>query len=121
MTNETWYRVNKEEELLTPGLVVYPDRVKQNIKAMIHTAKEVDRLIPHVKTYKMPAIVSLQMELGIKKFKCATLSEMQMLIESEVGHILLAIQPTQEKAIRLLKAQQENPEISFSTLVDNFE
>lgn len=121
MTNETWYRLNKEAELLTPGMVVYPDRVKQNIEAMIHTAKEVDRLIPHVKTYKMPAIVSLQMELGIKKFKCATLSEMQMLIECGVGHILLAMQPTQEKAIRLLKAQRENPQISFSTLVDNFE
>ncbi|CAI8254719.1 MAG: D-threonine aldolase [Flavobacteriaceae bacterium] len=121
MTEETWYRVNKEAELLTPGLIVYPDRVKQNIEAMIRTAKEVDRLIPHVKTYKMPAIVSLQMELGIKQFKCATLSEMEMLIGCGVAHILLAMQPTQEKAIRWLKAQQEHPEISFSTLVDNFE
>ena len=53
MTEETWYRVNKEAELLTPGLIVYPDRVKQNIEAMIRTAKEVDRLIPHVKTLSL--------------------------------------------------------------------
>ena len=42
-----------------------------------------------------------------------------MLISCRVKHILFAIQPTREKLIRILEAQKQYPEISFSTLVDN--
>ena len=44
-----------------------------------------------------------------------------MLIGCGVEHILLAIQPTREKAIRFLQLQKENPAIAFSTLVDNLD
>ena len=121
MAKENWYRVREEAQLMTPALLVYPDRIQQNIESMIAVAKDVNRLIPHVKTYKMKAIVKLQMERGIKQFKCANLGEVEMLIGCEVAHILLAIQPTREKAIRFLQLQKENPAIAFSTLVDNLD
>lgn len=121
MAKKNWYGVTDETQLITPALLVYPNRIQQNIESMIAVAKDVSRLIPHVKTYKMKAIVKLQMERGIKQFKCANLGEVEMLIGCRVEHILLAIQPTREKAIRLLQLQQENPAITFSTLVDNLD
>ena len=119
MSENPWYRAKDEAQLMTPGLLVYPDRIKHNIESMIRIAGDVNRLIPHVKTYKMQAIVKMQMRYGIQEFKCATLGELQMLIACGVKHILLAIQPTKEKVTRILKAQEEHPEIRFSTLVDN--
>ncbi len=119
MSKENWYRVKDQAKLTTPALLIYPNRVKQNIESMIAISGDVNRLIPHVKTYKMPAIVNLQMSYGIKEFKCATLGELKMLISCKVKHILLAMQPTREKMIQFLDAQKQNPEIIFSTLVDN--
>ncbi|MBF12596.1 MAG: threonine aldolase [Flavobacteriaceae bacterium] len=119
MSKEPWYRINIESQIITPGLLVFPDRVKHNIESMIQISGDPNRLIPHVKTYKMQNIVKLLMSYGIKEFKCATLGEMQMLISCNVKHILLAIQPTKEKALKVLKVQEIYPEITFSTLVDN--
>lgn len=119
MSDKYWYKVENEAQVITPALFVYPERIKNNIASMIRIAGDRQRLIPHVKTYKMQAVVKLQMQQGIKQFKCATLGELQMLISCGVEHILLAIQPTKEKILRFLDAQAKHPEISFSTLVDN--
>jgi D-serine deaminase-like pyridoxal phosphate-dependent protein len=119
MVNDNWYSVTDQSTIMTPALLVYPERIDQNIEAMIQIARDAKRLFPHVKTYKMQAIVKKQMAQGIQQFKCATLGELEMLIQCGAAHILLAIQPTQEKALRFLAAQQAHPEIIFSTLIDN--
>tara|TARA_B100000780_G_scaffold134101_1_gene94033 strand:+ start:995 stop:2098 length:1104 start_codon:yes stop_codon:yes gene_type:complete len=121
MSSNNWYKVNKEENLFTPGLLVYPERIKKNIESMIDIAGGTDRLWPHVKTYKMSSIVKMQMEQGITRFKCATLSELKMLVDCQVDQILLAIQPTQEKIKKFIEFQKDNPSIKFSTLVDNMD
>ncbi len=119
MAKTLWYKVENEDQIITPALFVYPERIKNNIESMIRISGDHQRLIPHVKTNKMRAVVKMQMELGIKQFKCATLGELQMLISCGVEHILLAIQPTKEKMRHFLEAQAKHTEISFSTLVDN--
>ena len=58
--------------------LVYPDRIEENIRRMIKIAKGARNLRPHVKTHKMAEIVMLQMKHGITKFKCATISETEM-------------------------------------------
>ena len=107
MQKNNWYQVKNSDEIITPGLLVYPDRIKQNIESMISLSGSPNRLIPHVKTYKMKEIVKFQMSYGINEFKCATLGEMHMLISCEVKHILIAIQPTKEKIIKILEAQKK--------------
>ena len=57
MQKNNWYQVKNSDEIITPGLLVYPDRIKQNIESMISVSGTPDRLIPHVKTYKMKEIV----------------------------------------------------------------
>ena len=113
------FKVHDEDKLLTPGLLVYPDRVKQNIDAMLQITGGPNRLIPHIKTHKMSAIIKLQMKVGIRQFKCATLSEMNLLINCGVDRILLAHQPTKEKMMQFIYWQKKNPSIAFETLVDN--
>ncbi|MFZ8960887.1 MAG: D-TA family PLP-dependent enzyme [Flavobacteriaceae bacterium] len=122
MSNPTslpWYAIEEESQPLTPGLLVYPKRIEHNIEAMISLAGDVKRLIPHIKTHKMAEIVKMQMSKGIRQFKCATLSEVQLLIRCEVDGILLAHQPTAEKISLFLEWQKQYPNQHFSTLVDN--
>jgi D-serine deaminase-like pyridoxal phosphate-dependent protein len=121
MKASPWYKVNQENTLLTPGLLVYPERIKKNIASMLSIAGGVERLWPHIKTHKMREVVKLQMNQGISRFKCATLSEVELLISCDVSHILLAHQPTEIKAKYFLSLQAKHPKIQFSTLVDNLD
>ena len=114
-----WYKIKQSEELSSPALVVYPERIEHNIQEMLHIAGSADRLWPHVKTHKMSAIIALQKKQGITKFKCATTSEMLMLAREGVDKILLAHQPSTEKVKTLLSAQQKFSSTEFSTLCDN--
>lgn len=114
-----WYAIVEESKPLTPGLMVFPNRIEHNIDAMISLAGDVNRLFPHIKTHKMAEIVKMQLNKGIRQFKCATLSEVQLLIRCQVDRILLAHQPTEEKISHLLKWQKKYTNQQFSTLVDN--
>ena len=115
----TWYNVHDENKIITPGLLISPDKIKDNIKAMIQISGTADRLWPHIKTYKMKPVIELQKDYGINRFKCATLGEVELLCKAEVGHILLAIQPTEKKLDAFLTLQKKYPKIQFSTLLDN--
>ena len=50
------FEVQDKDKLLTPGLLVFPDRVQHNIDAMIELAGGTNRLMPHVKTHKMSSV-----------------------------------------------------------------
>ena len=117
--DNTWCRVHNENEISTPGLLVSPEKIKNNIEAMIQIAGKATRLWPHIKTYKMKPVIELQKDYGINRFKCATLGEVELLCKAEVGHILLAIQPTEKKLDAFLILQKKYPKIQFSTLLDN--
>ena len=50
----------------TPALIVFPERVRRNVDAMLEIAGGPERLRPHVKTHKMAEIVDLQVSRGIR-------------------------------------------------------
>lgn len=107
------------DEIDSPALIIEQEKVERNIVSMIRLAGSASRLRPHVKTFKMPEIVQMQMEKGIKAFKCATIAEAEMLAMAGAEDVLLAHQPTLQKARRLLQLIHHYPEVRFSTLVDN--
>jgi D-serine deaminase-like pyridoxal phosphate-dependent protein len=116
-----WYEINNEESVFTPAILVYPERIKENILRMIELAGNASRLRPHVKTHKMGEVVKLQVEQGIKRFKCATLSELEMTAQNGGKDILLSypvLGPDIQKYIELM---QEFPEVNFSLTVDAFD
>ena len=61
--------------MLTPALVVYLDRVRENVQTVLRLAGGPDRWRPHVKTTKIPAVFRELTRAGLTNFKCATTRE----------------------------------------------
>ena len=115
----TWYRIHNAETLDTPALVIYPERVKSNLSVLRSFAEDLQRVRPHIKTNKCPQVARLMMEAGIGKFKCATISEAEMLAMEGAKDVLLAYQPVGPKARRFCELQQKYPKTTFACLIDN--
>jgi len=114
-----WYQIDNVNEVSSPSLLVYPDRIEANIKKIIDIAGSVDQLRPHVKTHKMSEIIKLQMKYGIYKFKCATISETEMVATCGATDILLAIQPVGPNIGRFFNLKQVFNKIKISCIADN--
>src|ERR1700754_3215354 len=96
-----WYEISNIDQLDTPALVIYPDRVKENIRLAVEMAGDPARLRPHVKTHKSPETTRLMHAAGIRRFKCATIAEAEMLALEGAEDVLLVYQPIGPKAARL--------------------
>jgi D-serine deaminase-like pyridoxal phosphate-dependent protein len=69
------------ERAISPALVVYLDRVRENLRRVIaHTGGRADRWRPHIKTTKIPEVFQELMRSGVRHFKCATTREAQHLL-----------------------------------------
>ncbi|MEM6343580.1 MAG: D-TA family PLP-dependent enzyme [Bacteroidota bacterium] len=113
------YKVENIALIDSPALLVYRERVEQNIRRMLEMAGSAERLIPHVKTHKMAAVIQLYLEAGIKKFKCATIAEAEMTASSGAEEVVLAYQPVGPKLNRWISLIQRFPWVRFSALVDD--
>src|SRR4029077_4696005 len=78
VTTTPWYAIADVAGVPSPALLVYPDRVRENIARMLAIAGGPARLRPHVKTHKLPQVVRMQLDAGITKFKAATIAEAEM-------------------------------------------
>lgn len=114
-----WFKISNEDKIVSPSLLVYPDRIEQNIRMMIKMAGGAERLRPHIKTHKMAEIIQMQMAHGITKFKCATIAEAELLAKSGATDILLAKQPAGADVYRYFDLMDRFPDSGFSTIVDN--
>lgn len=114
-----WYLIANVATLDTPALVVYPDRVQRNIALLKTFVSDPRQLRPHIKTNKCPQVISLMLEAGITKFKCATIAEAEMAAIEGAPDVLLAYQPTGPKARRFCELQRKFPKTLFSCLIDN--
>ena len=93
MKDHHWYELAETNTVSSPALLVYPKRIQYNAELMLQMAEDPDRLRPHIKTHKMAEIIQIQLQLGIRKFKCATLAEAELLARSGAPDVLLAMQP----------------------------
>ena len=114
-----WFTIRNIQEVDSPAMLVYPDRVHFNIGAAIAMIGEVARLRPHIKTNKSPDAIRMMMDAGIQRFKCATIAEAELLAEVGAGDVLLAYQPLGPKLHRFIDLIRKYPSTSFSCLVDN--
>jgi D-serine deaminase-like pyridoxal phosphate-dependent protein len=121
MPDKKWYVLNNPDEIDSPALLIYKERVAYNIRTMVQIVGDPKRLAPHVKTHKMAEIVKMQIDAGITTFKCATIAEAEMLSAAGAKHILLAYQLNFTKAKRLIPLIKNYPGIDFSSLVDNLD
>jgi D-serine deaminase-like pyridoxal phosphate-dependent protein len=120
-SSNNWYQIENINELDSPALVVFPDRVKENLRVLKEFVPDVSRLRPHVKTNKTPEVCQMMMDAGIKKFKCATIAEGEMLANIGAPDVLLAYQPVGPRGLRFINLIRKFPNTKFSCLVDNEE
>jgi D-threonine aldolase len=114
-----WYAIQNAAEIASPALVVYVDRVRENLRRMVAMAGGVERLRPHVKTHKMAEVVRLQIDAGIAKFKCATIAEAEMLARAGAPDVLLAYPVVGPNIARLAQLSAAFPSTKFSALADD--
>jgi D-serine deaminase-like pyridoxal phosphate-dependent protein len=114
-----WYTIDTIQEIDSPALVIYPERVKENIRLLKSMIGDPRRLRPHIKTNKCKEAVQLMMEAGIQKFKCATIAEAELLALCKAPDVLLAYQPMGPKLQRFISLIEKYTATKFSALVDN--
>lgn len=113
------YSFEGQEQVISPQLVYYKPYIVENIRKMIEVAGNKERLWPHVKTHKMIAVVKIMMEMGISKFKCATIAEAEMCGMAGAEKVTLAyplVGPNVERFFTLMKTF---PETEFFAIADD--
>jgi D-serine deaminase-like pyridoxal phosphate-dependent protein len=114
-----WFRIANEGEVPSPALLIFPERVEENLRRMIAQAGGVERLRPHVKTHKLPQILALELKHGFTKFKTATIAESEMCAAAGAPDVLLACQPVGPNQGRLAELARRFPGTRFLTVVDD--
>jgi len=115
-----WYELTNPQQIDSPALLVYPAHIERNIAIMLElVGGDPDRLMPHVKTYKMAEVVSRQVDAGITRFKCATIAEAEMLADTGALHVLLAYQLAGPKLQRYAELAAAFNWVEWASLVDN--
>ncbi len=119
MQISSWYTVSNTEQIISPSLLVYPERIEKNIEHMVSMVDDVALLRPHIKTHKTAEIIKMQQRHGIQKFKCATIAEAELLAICGAEDILLAMPLVGANSDRFITLMQTFPQSRFSVLVDN--
>lgn len=116
-----WFTIEDVDQLDSPALVIFPQRVKENIRRAVNMIGDVSRLRPHIKTHKTREASQMMLAAGITKFKCATIAEAEMLGQCKAPDVLLAYQPAGPKLQRFAQLVEKYPNTKYSCLVDNID
>ena len=113
------YAIRDTSRLLSPSLVIFREVVRRNLDAMLAMAGSPDRLRPHVKTHKMPAVVRMVESMGISRHKCATIAEAEMIAQSGGRDVLLAYPLVGPSVARFVKLVENYPMTTFRATVES--
>ncbi len=115
------YRLRDEEAIVSPQLVYHQDIIRDNTRKAIEIAGGAHRLWPHIKTHKMREMIAMQMEMGILRFKCATLHELDMALSAGAPHVLMAFPLFGPNIERFLALKASHPNSVVYALADSME
>ena len=110
---------------MSPALLIFLDHVRENVRRVIaYLDGEVDRWRPHVKTTKIPAVMSELVRAGLRSFKCATTreaEELSLVLERSGcgGDVLVAYPLIGPSLARLEQIAAERPGTTFSVLCED--
>lgn len=114
-----WYHIENEDEIASPALLLYRERIEYNLQLMVEIAGGPERLRPHVKTHKLQPLIQRQVKLGITKFKASTIAEAEMCAAGGGQDVLLAMPCVGPNGHRLALLAQKFPETKFSAIADD--
>lgn len=115
------YHFAGEENIPSPQLVYYKENLVENIRHTIQLAGGTERLWPHIKTHKMQKAVELQVSMGIKRFKCATIAEAEMCANAGAEHLVLAYPLVGPNIGRFVRLCQKFEAVQFYAIGDDTE
>lgn len=113
------YKIRDTSQIDTPALLYYKDYILQNTKNTINLAGGAERLWPHVKSHKMREMILMQLSMGINRFKCATIAELQMVAACGAKHILMAYPLVGPYIARFLRVAGQYPHCQFYAIGDD--
>lgn len=116
---DSWCRIADEDAVASPALLVFPERIRENLRRMVAIAGGAARLRPHVKTHKMPQVVRLALEQGIRAFKAATIAEAEMAAAAGARDVLLAYPAVGPTPARLAALARMFPSTTFRAVADS--
>jgi D-serine deaminase-like pyridoxal phosphate-dependent protein len=96
------YCVADPESLETPAMLLFQDVMDQNISDVCKLVGGGENLIVHVKTHKSKAVTRKQVEQGIAGFKCATLKELEMVLQAGAQKAILTYPQVQQRKVERL-------------------
>lgn len=106
-------------ELPSPALLIFPEKLRRNARKALAVARGADRLRPHVKTHKMPDVIRLIQALGIRKHKCATVAEAEMVAQAGGEDVFIAYPPVGPTPLRIARLIERYPATTFRVAVDD--
>lgn len=113
------FQVTNVGEIPSPAVLLIRSRIEENLRRMIAIAEDPARLRPHIKTHKIAALVTRQIELGITRFKCATIAEAELAASAGARDILLGYQPIGPDARRWVELHRAFPQVRWAALIDD--
>src|SRR5688500_13130905 len=119
--DKNWYNASNIAGIASPALVVYPDRIRENIRRAIAIVGDPIGLRPPIKTHKCGSIIRMHLELGVTKFKCATIAEAEMAANAGAKDVLIATQLVGPNVNRFGELREKFPLTLFATICDSLE
>ena len=120
--NISEYKLNRPDQIDTPAMITYKHIVNQNISEIISLSGGSDRIVPHAKTHKSSDVLEMQINAGIKSFKCATLKEAEIVASAGAVEIVMAYPLIHPKKLeRLDRLISGFPQIRISSIVSMHE
>jgi D-serine deaminase-like pyridoxal phosphate-dependent protein len=115
------------EDLQTPTLLIHLDRVRHNLAAMTRwLGGDLTRWRPHVKTCKVPEVLALLLAAGVRRFKCATTREAEVLLAATAAatptatiDLLFAMSLQGPNLARAAAIAQNAPQHRFGVLTES--
>ena len=104
--------------LITPALLVWPERIDFNIAHMVRIAGDAGRLRPHCKTHKMIEVARRLVTAGVTRHKAATVVEVDMLCHAGAVDVVLASNPVGPTLTQLQRICRAWPQTSISITAD---
>ena len=117
--SQSWFEFKEVADIPSPALLVYRERVQENVRRMLSIAGSAERLRPHIKTHKIREMLDLQQAVGIRKFKCATIAEAELAASAGVPDLLLAYQPVGPAVRRFAELIKTFPRTKLSVVCDD--
>lgn len=113
------YAIENTESIITPALVYYKEIIEANVQTAISLAGNVERLWPHVKTHKSADMVSLLINRGIHRFKCATIAEAEMAAACGADFVIVSYPLVGPNIYRFIRLIEAFPKTRFYAIADD--